>query len=77
MSKNLSAKYYQQIKERLQKKACEKYQNLSKEEKEKKDNIVVNVTKISQKMKKTNWLSIEKNIIEREKTRYYNYKKVF
>ena len=77
MSKNLSAKYYQQIKERLQKKACEKYQNLSKEEKEKKDNIVVNVTKISQKMKKTNWSSIEKNIIEREKTRYYNYKKVF
>ena len=31
MSKNLSAKYYQQIKERLQKKAHEKYQNLSKE----------------------------------------------
>ena len=36
MSKNLSAKYYQENKERLQKKACEKYQNLSKEKKEKK-----------------------------------------
>ena len=35
-SKNLSAKYYQENKERLQKKARERYQNLSKEEKEKK-----------------------------------------
>ena len=36
MSKNLSAKYYQEDKERLQKKACETYQNLSKEEEEEK-----------------------------------------
>ena len=36
MSKNLSGKYYQENKERLQKKAREKYQNLSKEVKEKK-----------------------------------------
>ena len=36
VSKNLSAKYYQESKERLQKKARERYQNLSKEEKEKK-----------------------------------------
>ena len=36
MSKNLSAKYYQENNERLQKKARERYQNLSKEEKEKK-----------------------------------------
>ena len=35
MFKNLSAKYYQENKERLQKKAHERYQNLSKEEKEK------------------------------------------
>ena len=38
-----------------------------------------NVMKISQKTKKKkkkkNWLSIEKNIIEWEKTLYYNYKK--
>ena len=33
---NLLAKYYQENKERLQKKPCERYQNLSKEEKEKK-----------------------------------------
>ena len=58
MSKNLSAKCYQENKERLQKKAREKYQNLSKEEK-KNYNMIVNITKISQKMKKINWLSIE------------------
>ena len=44
MSENLSAKYYQENKERLQKKACERYQSLSKEEKEKKsDNMAVNL----------------------------------
>ena len=36
MSKNLSAKYYQDNKERHTKKACEIYQSLSKEEKENK-----------------------------------------
>ena len=30
MSKDSSAKYYQNNKERLQKKACERYQSLSK-----------------------------------------------
>ena len=39
MSKNLSAKYYRENKERLQKIARERYQNLSKEEKEKKATI--------------------------------------
>ena len=34
--KDLSARYYQNNKERLQKSACERYQNLSKEDKEKK-----------------------------------------
>ena len=45
------------------KKARERYQNLSKEEKES-NNMVANVTKISQKLKKMNWLGIEANIIE-------------
>ena len=40
MSKNLSAKYYQGNKERLQKKACQRYQNLSKEKIEKKRQYV-------------------------------------
>ena len=51
MSKTLSAKYCRENKERLQKKARERYQNLSKEEKRKSDDMVVKVTKISQKMK--------------------------
>ena len=49
MSKHLSDKYYQGNKEKLQMKS---------------DNMIVNFTKISQKMKKINWLSIEKNIIK-------------
>ena len=36
MSENWSAKYYQENKEKLQKKARERYQNLSREEKERK-----------------------------------------
>ena len=35
MSEGSSAKYYQENKDRLQKKAHERYENLSKEEKEK------------------------------------------
>ena len=37
MFKNLSAKYYHENKETLQKKARERYQNLCQEEKEKKE----------------------------------------
>ena len=36
MSKTLSAKYYWENKKRLQEKPCKRYQNLSKEDKEKK-----------------------------------------
>ena len=77
MSENWSAKYCQENKEKLQKKARERYQNLAKEEKEKKNNLVVKVTKISQKRKNKSLLSIEKNIIVWEKISYYNYRKVF
>ena len=48
-----------------------------KKKKKKRDNMVVNVTKISQKIKNKSFLSIENNIKEREKTLYYNYKRVF
>ena len=65
MSKTLSTKYYLEDKERLQKKTREGYENFSKEEKEKKsNNMLVNVTKIYQKMKNKSFLSIEKNIVE-------------
>ena len=43
MPKNFSPKYYQKYKERLQK-ACKIYQNISKEEKGKSGNKVMNVT---------------------------------
>ena len=39
ISKDFSAKYYQNTKEILEKKASEKYQSLPKEEKEKKTTI--------------------------------------
>ena len=71
MPKTLSAKYYQENKERLQKKAPERYKNLSKEEKEKKQQYG------RESYKKINWLIIEKIIIEQENMLYYNYKEVF
>ena len=54
------AKYCQDNKERLQKKACERYQNLSKEGKKTSDNMILNDTKIYQKMWNKNWLSTKK-----------------
>ena len=59
------------------KKAPERYQSLSKEKKEKSDNLVVTDTKICQKMKHKSMLSIKKYIIKGEKKRSYNYKKLF
>ena len=58
MSKILSAKYYQKHKERLQKKARERF--LLKKKKKKCDSMVMNITKISQKLKKITRLSIRK-----------------
>ena len=53
------------------KKALGRYQNLSKKEKKKICEMVVNVRKISQKMENKSLLNIEKNIIKGEKTPYY------
>ena len=64
MSKNLSAEYYQENKEKLQNKLVKDIKIFLKKKKEKSNNMVVKVTKISQKMKKLNWLSKEKNIVE-------------
>ena len=60
MPQSLSAKYYQKGKERLQKKARERYQNVSKEENEQNNHMVVSITKISQKKKNKSLLSIGK-----------------
>ena len=57
------SKYYQENKKRLQEKACERHQNLSKEEK-KMWQYGCERYKNPLEDKKINWLSIEKNIIK-------------
>ena len=61
MSKSLLAKCYQQ---KTTKKACERYQNLSKEAIEKKQQYGCKRYKNLSENEKNNWLSIERNIIE-------------
>ena len=62
ISKDLSAKYYQNDKKRLQKKLVKNITVFLKKKKKKSDSMVVNNTKISQKMKNKRLLRIEKNI---------------
>ena len=76
MTKALSAKY-QKIKKDYKKQLTKDVKIFLKNKKKKSGNMVVNVTKISQKMKNKSLLSIENNVIKRERTLYYNYKKVF
>ena len=64
MSKMLSTKYYQEGKERLQKKLVKDIEIFLKKKKKKSNNMVMNVTKIFQKIKNKSFLSIEKNITE-------------
>ena len=64
MPKNLSAKYYQENKARMQKKLVKDIKIFVKKKKKKSGNMVVNDTKINQKMKSKNLLGIEKNILE-------------
>ena len=52
MSKNLSAQYYQESKARLQKKFLKDIKIILQKKMKKSENMVVNVTNISQKMKK-------------------------
>ena len=75
MSKILWAKYYQENQERLLKKVVKDIKNFFKKKKKKCSNMVVNVTKISQKKKNSPLFSIEKSIIEWEKIPHHNYKK--
>ena len=65
MFRNLSAKYYQENKEKLEKNLVKNIKIFLKKKKKKKNDItVLNVTKISLKMEKINWRNIEKNIIK-------------
>ena len=60
MRKDSSAKYYQNNKDRLQKKLVKDIKVFLEKKKKKCDKMVVNDTKINQKMKNKNLLSIEK-----------------
>ena len=64
MSKTLLAKYYQENKERLQKKLLKDIKIFLKNKKRKTNNMVVNFINFCHKMKDKSLLSIEKNIIE-------------
>ena len=65
------------IKKYYNKKLVKDLKFFLKKEKKKSNNMALSVTKISQKMKNKSFVSIEKNVKEREKTLYYNYKKLF
>ena len=68
ISEDSAAKYYQNNKERLQKKLVKDIKVFLRKKKKKSNNAVVNYTKISQKMKNKSLLSIEKNIIKSKKS---------
>ena len=60
MFKNLSATYYQENKERLQKHLVKDIKIFLQKKMKKSNSMIMNVTKISQKMKNKSFLSIEK-----------------
>ena len=64
MSKTLSANILKKIWKDYKKKLMKDIKIFLKKKKKKSSKMVMNITKISQKMKKIDWLSIEKNIIE-------------
>ena len=64
MSKDSSTKYYQNNKERLQKKLVKDTKVFLKKKKKKCNNMVMNDTQIYQKVKNKSLLSIEKYIIK-------------
>ena len=66
MSKDLSAKFYQNNKERLQKKFVKDIKVFLKNKKENRNNMDLNDTKIYQKMENKSWFSI-KDITKSEK----------
>ena len=62
--KNHQLNIIKKIKKDYQKKLAKDIKIFQKKKRKKSNNMVVNVTNISQKMKKINWLSIEKLFIE-------------
>ena len=66
MSKTLSAKYHQGNKETPQKKQFAKDIKICLKKKKKDDNMILNITKISQRIKSKSLSSSEKKFIESE-----------
>ena len=64
------------MKEDYRKKLVKDIKVCLKKKKNKSNNIVMNNTKIYQKMKNKSLLSMEKNIMKQEKMPYYNYKEL-
>ena len=60
MSKSLSAKYYQENKERLQKNLVKDVKIRLKRKEKRSNNVVVNIVKTFQKMKSKRLLNIKK-----------------
>ena len=60
MSKDFSTKYYQKNKESLQKRSRRRYQDLSEEGKNERQNMLANNIKIFLEMKNKDWLIIER-----------------
>ena len=75
MSQDSSVTYYQDNKERLQKKKDMKV--FLEQKKKKRNNMFLDDAKIYQKSKNKTWFSIEKNNTKREKIPCNNCKKLF
>ena len=76
LSRNSSAEYYQENKERLQKKLI-KDSKIFLEKKKKATKWLWTLQESLRRWKRKSLVSIEKNIVEWEKMLYHNYKKVF
>ena len=77
VSKDSWAKYYQKKNERWQKKACQRYKSLSKEEKEKKQQYGLEQYKNLPDDEKEKLAEYRKKYYKMRKTPCYNYKKLF
>ena len=77
VSKDLWDKYYQNKNERLQKKDRQRYQSLSKEEKEKKQQYGLGQYKNLPDDEKEKLAEYRKKYYKMRKTPHYNYKKLF
>ena len=67
MSKNLSAKYYEENNEKLQKKLVKDIKIFLMKKKQKGDNMAVNVRKLFRKMKNKSLLRIKKDYYKMRK----------